>query len=169
MQKKAVIFADEEFDDIELTHPREELEKAGFIVDIATKGKKIMFGKKGTPADPTVDIKDVSAEDYDLVIVPGGYRSPDRLRTYGEVLDFLQQMDKKKKVIGAICHGPWVLISAGLVKDRRVTGHRGTKDDLINAGADYVDEAAVVDDNLITSRHPTDVEAFTKAVLSKFD
>ncbi|MAF36670.1 protease [archaeon] len=167
--KRAVIFADEEFDDVELTHPKQALEQAGFTVDIATKDKQDMFGKKGTLAKPNIDIKDLKADDYDLVIVPGGYRSPDRLRIYPEVLEFLQAMDSAKKVIGAICHGPWVLISAKLVQGRKMTGHVGTKDDLINAGANFVDQETVIDDNLVTAPHPTKVEVFTKAILSKFE
>ena len=165
---KALIFADEEFDDVEVSYPKQRLRDAGFTVDVATKGRAEMYGKKGAVAGATTDIKDVKVEDYDLVIVPGGYRSPDRLRTYDEVLNFIKEMDKAKKVVAAICHGLWVLISAGIVKDRTMTGHRGTRDDLINAGANYVDEEAVIDGNLVTSRHPRDVAAFTQAVLSKF-
>lgn len=165
---KALIFADEEFDDYEVIYPKLRLQEAGFMVDVATQNQEEKFGKHGLPAGPTVDLKKVKARDYDLVIVPGGYRCPDRLRTYGEVLSFVREMNKQNKVIAAICHGPWVLISAGIVMGRKVTGHRGIRDDLINAGALYVDEEAVIDGNLVTSRHPRDVPAFMKAVLSKF-
>ncbi|MBI3114445.1 MAG: DJ-1/PfpI/YhbO family deglycase/protease [Candidatus Harrisonbacteria bacterium] len=164
---RVLMFVDEEFDDDEVLYPRLQFEKAGIPLDIAAKDGKEKFGKKGAPAGVNRDMSGLSPEAYDLVIVPGGYRSPDRLRTYDEVLNFLRAMDKRKKLIASICHGPWVLISAGIVRGRKVTGHRGTKDELVNAGANYRGTDVMVDGNLITASHPRHVAPFMEEVLVK--
>lgn len=164
---RALMFVDEEFDDDEVLHPRLRLKENGIALDISAIDGKEKFGKKGAPAGVNRDMSNLSADAYDLIIVPGGYRSPDRLRTYDEVLNFLKAMDKRKKLIASICHGPWVLISAGIIRGRNVTGHRGTKDDLVNAGAHYHDADVLVDGNIITASHPRHVARFIETVLAE--
>jgi len=99
------------------------------------------------------------------VIIPGGVQAPDRLRRHKEILDFVRRMSEKDKLVAAICHGAWVLISAGITKGRRMTCFFSIKDDLVNAGAKYVDEPVVVDGRLITSRQPGDLPEFCKAII----
>jgi protease I len=107
----------------------------------------------------------LKASDFDGVILPGGFESPDRLRVRPEVLRFVREMDEAGKLVAAICHGPWVLISAGVVKGRRVTGYMSIADDLKNAGAKYVQEDLVVDGNLISAPHYKNNGVFMKAVI----
>jgi len=109
-------------------------------------------------------LDDVSASDYDAVIIPGGVWNPDSLRADTQVLDLVREMAKQNKVVAAICHGPWVLADAGLLKGKRATAWWATKNDLTNAGATYVDEPVVVDSKIITSRAPTDLAPFVAAV-----
>jgi protease I len=99
------------------------------------------------------------------VIVPGGY-APDRLRRYQEVLDFVREAYDKGRIVASICHGPWVLISAGILKGKEVTCFKAIKDDVMNAGGNYVDREVVIDDNLITSRYPDDLPAFCKEIIN---
>ncbi|OGS45003.1 MAG: peptidase C56 [Elusimicrobia bacterium RIFOXYD2_FULL_34_15] len=151
--KRAVIITGQNFQDEEFIYPFYRLQEAGFKVDVAIKDKVITKGKYGVPAKPTIDTKDLKESDYDLVILPGGHEAPDRVRQIKEVLDFVKAMYDKGKVISTICHGPWILISAGIVKGKKISGYIGIKDDIINAGAEYVDAPVVVDGNIISSPH----------------
>ena len=151
--KKAVIILAAGVEDTEFAYPFYRLQEAGFTVDVATKGRKDTFGKWGLPITATVDAEKISEPDYEVAVVPGGYESPDRVRQIANVLAFLRAFDERRKVIASVCHGPWVLISAGIVRGRRVTCYPGCKDDLINAGALYEDAPVLVDDNLVTAPH----------------
>jgi protease I len=166
--KNAVILTGPGFEDAELIYPLYRVQEAGFNVEIATKDKQDVTGKWGYQLKATIDTKELNANKYDLIIIPGGYEAPDRVRQIPEVLSFLKDADKKKKIIAAICHGPWVLISAGLMKGRKATCYKGCKDDLINAGAKYIDESVVVDGNIITSPHFRDLAQWMKEVIKKF-
>ena len=182
-RRVAMIVADE-FEDIELWYPMIRLSEEGAWITIATvqdgfhprpfvPGKPIS-GRFGTTVPPMVheegrrfDIKsveDLSANEYDAVVIPGGF-SPDILRLHAPTLDFIRAMEGGGKVLAAICHGTWVFISAGLVAGRRVTGYAAVKDDLTNAGAHYVDEAAVTDGTIVTARVPDDLPEFCRAII----
>lgn len=173
--KRVVIITGEGFEDEEVMYPIMRLHEEGFTVDIATKDAKLVVGRLNFPLElmvryfgKLVDAKKLNTEDYDLVLVPGGFEAPDRVRQIKEVLEFLQKMYKEKKLVAAFCHGPWVLISAGLLKGKKATGYVGIKDDIQNAGAEYIDQPVVIDGNIITSRHPRDIGIFMKVLLAEF-
>lgn len=173
--KRAVIITAEGFEDEEVIYPVIRLKEEGFKVDLATKGQKTVNGRLNFPLEllvryygTLVDSTKLSAKNYDLVLIPGGFEAPDRVRQIPEVLQFVRDMYSEKKLVAAFCHGPWVLISAKLLKGKKVTGYIGIADDLTNAGAEYIDEPVVTDGNIITSRHPRDVGIFMKEILSKF-
>ncbi len=170
MQKRAVIITAQGFQDEEFVYPYYRLLEAGFTVDVATKDKAAVTGKFGVPARPTIGTDDIKSENYDLVLLPGGFEAPDRLRILPEVLAFIRDMDKQKKLVAAICHGPWVLISAGITRGRKMTGYWSIEADLRNSGADYRHKApVVVDGNLITSPHYNNNGDFMKAVIAYFE
>lgn len=162
--KKVIIISTHNFEDAELIYPYYRLKEAGAGVKIASLEKGIIRGKHGIDVTAELMIKELKADNYDAVIIPGGW-APDRLRVYKEVLDFVSKMNEKGKLIAAICHGPHVLISAGLVKGRRLTAVRPLWDDLKNAGAIVQDKAVVRDKNIITSRFPPDLPAFCKEII----
>lgn len=174
--KRAVIITAEGFEDEEVIYPVIRLKEAGFTVDIATKGAKLVNGRLNFPLElivryygTLVDALELNYNDYDLVLIPGGFEAPDRVRQIPEVLEFVKNMYKSGKIVSAFCHGPWVLISAGIIKNKKATGYIGIKDDLANAGAIYFDQPVVIDGNIITARHPRDVGELMKALLSKFN
>lgn len=166
--KRAVIITGPGFQDEEFVYPYYRLLEAGFHVDVATKDRAVVHGKYGIPATPTVDVKDLREPDYDLVILPGGHEAPDRVRQIKEVLAFVRAMDEAGKVVAALCHGPWIAISAGVVKGRRATCYQGMADDLRNAGAIYVEAPVVEDGTLITAPHYRNNADFMRAVLARF-
>ena len=163
--KKTVIITAQNFQDEEFTYPYYRLLEEGYSVDVATPDKSVVYGKYGVPARPTIDTKDLKAADYDLVILPGGFEAPDRLRIRKEVLSFVKGMYENNKVVAAICHGPWICISAGIIKGKKATGYMSIADDIRNAGAIYVEEDVVVDGNLITSPHYRNNGDFMKATI----
>jgi len=166
--KHAVIIASQGFEDAELIYPYYRLQEEDFKVEIASKNKEDLIGKWGYPIKADIDTRDLVEENYDLVVIPGGYESPDRVRQIKEVLDFVKEMDKKGKIISAVCHGPWVLISAGIMKGKNATCYKGCKDDLINCGANYLDKDVVVDGNIITSPHFRNLAEWMKETINKF-
>ena len=137
----------------------------GAEVSVVGSGKKEYKSKHGYEVQATTKVSDVKPEEFDAVIIPGGTRCPDRLRRYNEVLKIVKNVNANGKVVAAICHGPWVLISAGIVKDREATSYFSIRDDMINAGAIYLDKPVVVDRNLVTSREPADLPYFCKAII----
>ncbi len=137
-------------------------------VDVAIAGDKTVNGKYGMPAEPTIKCAELNADNFDIAIIPGGHEGPDRARQVRSILEFVKAMDQQKKIIGTICHGSWVTISAGIVKGRKMTCYVGMKDDLINAGAEYVDEDVVVDGNMISSPHFRNNHQWIHAVLNNF-
>jgi protease I len=174
-KKKVVIITAEAFEDEEVMYPIMRLHEEGFEVDIATKDAKLVVGRMNFPLElmvryygKLVDAKTLKTDDYDMVLVPGGFEAPDRVRQIPEVLDFVRKMHAENKLVAAFCHGPWVLISAGLLKGKKATGYVGIKDDIVNSGASYIDEPVVEDGNIITSRHPRDIGIFMKALLARF-
>ncbi|MBI5469344.1 MAG: type 1 glutamine amidotransferase [Deltaproteobacteria bacterium] len=167
--KRAVIITGPNFQDEEFIYPFYRLQEAGFKVDVAIKDKTVTKGKYGVPARPTVDVCDLKEPDYDLVVLPGGHEAPDRVRQMKEVLTFVKAMNDRGKVVSSICHGPWIMISAGIVKGKKVTGYIAIKDDISNAGAEYVDAPVVVDGNLVTSPHYKYNGDWMRETLRKFN
>ncbi|MBI2118335.1 MAG: type 1 glutamine amidotransferase [Elusimicrobia bacterium] len=167
-KKRAVIITAQHFQDEEYIYPYYRLLEADFKLDIAIKDKTVVYGKYGIPAKPTMDTKDLEENDYDVVVLPGGHEAPDRVRQDQNVLKFVREMAEKNKIVAAICHGPWIMISAKIVKGRKMTAYEGIKDDLINAGANYLDAPAVIDRNFITSPHYRNNGDFMREVLKKF-
>jgi protease I len=163
--KRSVIITAQNFQDEEFTYPYYRLLEEGYKVDVATPDKIDVHGKYGVPSRPSIDTKDLKESDYDLVILPGGFEAPDRLRIRKEVLKFVKDMFDNNKIIAAICHGPWICISAGIVKGKKMTGYMSIADDIKNAGAIYLEEDVVVDGNLITAPHYRNNGDFMKAVI----
>lgn len=163
--KKAIIISTHDFEDTELIYPYYRLKEAGADVKIAALERGTIRGKHGIEVSAELSIKELNADDYDSVIIPGGW-APDRLRVYKEVLDFVAEMNRKGKLIAAICHGPHVLISAGVVKGVKLTAVKPLWDDLKNAGATVQNEAVVRDGNIVTSRFPPDLPQFCKEIIS---
>jgi len=166
MKKRTVIITGPNFQDEEFTYPYYRLLEEGYSVDVATPDKVIVYGKYGVPAKPTIDTKDLKAINYDLVVLPGGFEAPDRLRLRKEVLSFVKEMNDNNKIVAAICHGPWICISAGIMKGKKATGYMSIADDIRNAGATYLEEDVVIDGNLITSPHYKNNGDFMKAVIT---
>lgn len=164
-QKKVVILTGPGFEDVEGLYPYYRLMEEGIIVDVATSNDSEVKGKHGILMAPTVKIQKLKESDYDAVIVPGGLEAPDRLRQRADAVGFVRKMYEKGKLVSSICHGPWVLISAGILKGKKATCYTGMKDDLINAGAIYTGAPVTVDGNLITSDHPRSLGMWLKATI----
>ncbi len=164
---RAVIITAQNFQDEEFTYPYYRMLEEGYRVDVATPDKAVVYGKYGVPAKPTIDTKELKAADYDLVVLPGGFEAPDRLRVRSEVLVFVKEMCEDNKIVAAICHGPWVCISAGIMKNKKATGYISIADDIRNAGATYLKENVIVDGNLITAPHYRNNGDFMKALINK--
>ncbi|GAE25018.1 ThiJ/PfpI family protein [Halalkalibacter wakoensis JCM 9140] len=161
--KKIMAIVDEEFEDLELWYPVMRLREEGATVDfVGNERGKTYIGKYGVPATSDFAFDEVKASEYDGILVPGGW-APDKLRRYDQVLSFVKEMDRDEKPIGQICHAGWVLISAKILQGRKVTSTPGIKDDMENAGAEWFDEAVVVDGHLISSRRPPDLPPYAKA------
>jgi len=165
--KKVITVVDEEYNDLELWYPIFRLQEEGATVHIVgPEAGKAYKGQAGLPATTDYAYADINAEDYDGILVPGGW-APDKIRRYEEVLDIIRKMDKDEKPIGQICHAGWVLASAGVVKGRKVTSTPAIKDDMTNAGANWVDEKTVVDGHIVSSRRPSDMPTYVKAYADK--
>ena len=165
--KKVAILIENLFDERELMYPYYRLLEEGYQVHLVGSEKdKVYQAKSAFSEKSTHASKDIKAEDYDGVIIPGGF-SPDYMRRNEATVSFVKRMDELKKPIAAICHGPWMMASACDLEGKKLTSFFSIKDDLINAGANYVDEEVVVDGHLITSRTPKDLPAFLKAIIEK--
>jgi len=163
---RVLILVDDLYEEMELWYPYYRLlEEKIEVVIAAPGGKKEYVGKNGYPVKADTDTTLTKSKDFHGVIVPGGY-APDKLRRYPEILQFIREMNDAGKLIASICHGPWVLISAGIMSGRRATCFYSIKEDLVNAGALYLDEETVVDNNIITARVPGDLPSFCKEVIS---
>ena len=163
-RKRVAILVEDLYQEQEVWYPYYRLKEAGADVIFVGTGKAEYKGKYGYPLIPHTSADQVSASEFDAVIVPGGY-APDILRRFPKVLQLVREAHEQGKIIGAICHAGWVLISADIVRGKTVTCFSAIKDDLVNAGATYVDREVVRDGHLITSRKPDDLPAFMCAVL----
>jgi protease I len=162
-EKKVAVLVEDLYQELEVWYPILRLREAGVkVIVVGTGTKKIYLSKLGYEVKADIEARKV--KDIDGVIIPGGY-APDRLRRYEAVNKLVQDTFHKNRVVAAICHGAWVLVSANVLKGRKATCFYAIKDDVINAGGKYVDREVVVDGNLITSRKPEDLPAFMKAVI----
>jgi protease I len=167
--KRVAILAEDNYQDLELWYPLLRLREAGAeVMVIGTGSAETYTSKHGYPVTVDAVADEVKAADFDAIIVPGGY-APDLLRRYEAVLKLVREAHQQGKVIAAICHAAWVLISAGILKGRRVTCVSAIKDDVVNAGATYLDQEVVHDGNLITSRMPADLPAFCRTIIAALE
>ena len=168
-QAKVLIVATDGCEESELFGPREILQRRGADVLLASPGtapiQATVLDDPGKTIRPDTTIDAVCADDFDALILPGGVRNPDELRTNQATIRLIRDFVGRGKPVAAICHGPWLLVEADVLRGRTATSWRSIRTDLRNAGANVVDQAAVVDGNIVTSREPADVEAFTQAVI----
>jgi protease I len=169
--KKIAIVATDYFEESELTEPMKALKEAGAVVEVIApksgeiKGVKHVDPGQSVKVDKTLD--EANPDDYDAAVFPGGAINADNLRVSQKAKDFITKiMDEQGKPTAVICHAPWLLVSAGLARGKRLTSFHTIQDDMRNAGAEWTDEPVVVDDNLITSRKPDDLSAFNDAIIS---
>ena len=169
--KRIAILATNGFEQSELMDPRESLKTAGYTVDVVSPEAGSIRGWKdkdwGDTVEVDVALADADPKDYDALVLPGGVINPDKLRMDPAALDFIRAFADDDKVIAAICHAPWLLVESGIAKDRDVTSWPSVRTDLENAGGRWRDEAVVEDGNLITSRKPEDIPAFSRAVIRR--
>jgi protease I len=163
--KRIAVLAADLYQEMEIWYPLLRFREEGAeTVAVGAEAGKTYSSKKGYPVVADQSIADVHAKDFDAVVIPGGW-APDTLRQDERMLNFVREMDKAGKIVAAICHAGWVLTSADIVRGRKATCFKAIKDDMIHAGAQYVDEEVVVDGNLITSRMPTDLPAFCREII----
>ncbi|WP_017380442.1 type 1 glutamine amidotransferase domain-containing protein [Paenisporosarcina sp. TG-14] len=160
--EKIIALVHHEFEDLELWYPILRLQEEGAIVHLVGEEANIKYiGKYGVPATSDLAYKDINPEEYDAILVPGGW-APDKIRRFPEVISLIQHMDANKKPIGQICHAGWVLISAGILQGKKVTSTPGIKDDMENAGAIWYDEPVVTDGHVVSSRRPPDLPDYLR-------
>lgn len=164
---RIALFVEELYNELEFWYPYYRMIEAGYDVIVVGTGRQESFvSKAGMPVKPHTTAGQVNAAELAAVIIPGGF-APDKMRINPDMLRIVREMHSEGKVVASICHAGWVLISAGILKGKRATGCIMIKDDLVNAGAEYLDQEVVVDGNLITSRVPDDLPAFCREILKK--
>lgn len=160
------ILAEDQYEDLELWYPLLRMQEFGAQVHVVgMPDLRTFVSKHGYPVNVSALASEVSPEDFDAIIIPGGY-APDKIRRHQAMLDLVYGMYEQGKIIAMICHAGWVGISAGIVNGKQVTSTSSIRDDLINAGAEWVDAEAVQDGNLISSRGPKDLPAFCRTIIS---
>lgn len=169
--KRIAILATNGFEQSELEVPRDRLKQAGATVDVVSlkageiKGWDMKDWGRPVKVDKTLD--QVSSSDYDALVLPGGQINPDLLRAEPAALKFIKDIFDAKKVVAAVCHAPWLLIETGIARGRKMTSYKSIRTDVVNAGAKWEDAAVVVDQGVITSRNPGDLEAFSKKIIEE--
>ncbi len=170
--KKVAILIADGFEQVEMTKPRAALNEAGAVTSIVSPSSGKIQGMnhadKGDKFEVDIPLAEAPPEEFDALMIPGGLMNPDQLRSTEEALDFVRHFFEAGKPVAAICHGPQVLISAGLVRGRTMTSWPAIAADMRNAGANWVDEEVVVDNGLVTSRKPDDIPAFNKKMIEEF-
>jgi protease I len=170
--KKVAILAADGFEEVELTKPRKALDKAGAKTSvISIKSGKIQgmnHADKGETVAVDQALEDAKPQEFDALMIPGGLMNPDALRSTEEALEFVRHFFRERKPVAAICHAPWVLIDAGVVRGRTLTSWPAIKTDVRNAGGNWVDQEVVVDNGLVTSRKPDDIPAFNEKMIEEF-
>ena len=168
-EARVLIVATDGFEEWELFGPRQILQKRGAEVVLASPKlepiQATIHDDPGRTIRPDVTVEEANADDFDALILPGGVRNPDHLRMNVRTIELIKQFAEQGKPIGAICHGPWLLVEADLLRGRTATSWPSIRTDLRNAGANVIDEAAVTHGNIVTSRNPQDVEEFAKAIM----
>jgi protease I len=163
--KKVVLLTENLYQELELWVPYYRLKEEGAEVVVVGSGSNRTYtGKYGYPIEVNKEAKEIDVSKFDGVVIPGGY-APDVMRRYPEMVRIVREAHQKGKVIAAICHAGWMLVSAGILKGKKVTGVSAIKDDLVNAGANYLDQEVVRDGNLVTSRKPDDLPAFCREII----
>ncbi|MDZ4877647.1 MAG: putative cysteine protease YraA [Chroococcidiopsis cubana SAG 39.79] len=168
----AVIITGPGFQDHDVVYTYYRLKEEGYAVSVATKGGTSVSGKYGVPlpidktANPLISFDDLSVSKYDVVILTGGHEAPDRVRQDKKVLEFVAQMNATGKIVAGLCHGPWIMISARVLKGRTVCAYVGMVDDMVNSGANVIDADVVTDGNIITCSYYGQVGKFMKAVFT---
>ena len=163
--KRVAILVEDLYNEFEFWYPFYRMKEAGATVTVVGTGAKEYHSKIGFPAPGGIPAESVRSADFDAVIIPGGY-APDRLRRFPAVLKLVRECFDQGKVVATICHAGWVPASAGILKGKKATCFSSIKDDVVNAGAQYVDQEVVRDGNLITSRTPDDLPAFCREIIS---
>jgi protease I len=167
--KKVVLLTENLYQELELWVPYYRLKEEGAEVVVVGSGSNRTYtGKYGYPIEVNKEAKEIDVSKFDGVVIPGGY-APDVMRRYPEMVRIVREAHQKGKVIAAICHAGWMLVSAGILKGKKVTGVSAIKDDLVNAGANYLDQEVVRDGTLITSRKPDDLPAFCREMIEALD
>jgi protease I len=170
--KNIAILAADGFEEVELTKPKEALQDAGAKTSVVSiKSGKIQgmnHADKGKTVDVDLTLADARLEQFDALMIPGGLMNPDTLRSTDEALEFVRHFFQEGKPVAAICHGPWVLIDAGVVRGRTLTSWPAIKTDVRNAGGTWVDKEVLVDNGLVTSRKPDDIPAFNEKMIEEF-
>ena len=170
--RKVAILVAEGFEQREMTEPRKALDEAGATTQIVSPAEGEVEGwnhfDKGEKFPVEVPLSGAKADDFDALLLPGGVANPDQLRMKPEAVDFIKSFFDAGKPVAVICHGPWTLIEADVVRGRTITSWPSIKTDLINAGAEWVDEEVVVDNGLVSSRKPDDIPAFNKKMIEEF-
>lgn len=161
---KALVFGADGFEDTELFYPYHRLKEEGITTHVASMKKGPITGKHGYQIDADVAFKDVNPADYDILVISGG-KGPEKMRLDKDALEITKHFFKENKPVAAICHGPQVLISAGVIKGRKATCWIGIRDDIIAAGAQYEDSEVVIDGNFVSSRSPADLYAFGREMI----
>ncbi len=169
--KRIAILATDGFEQVELTEPRKTLEQAGAKAEVLSikEGEIKGWNKTDWGQSVKVDklVSQASPSDYDLLVLPGGVMNPDHLRMNKDAVNFVREFANSGKLVAAICHGPWTLIEAGVVKGKTMTSWPSLQTDLRNAGANWVDQQVVADGNFITSRKPDDIPAFSQKIIEE--
>ena len=170
---KILLISTHGFEQSELEFPRDQLRAKGATLHVATPDGNAIKGWEGSDwgreAEADARISDVSVEDYDALVIPGGQINPDLLRVDQDVLELVKAFHDQGKTIAAVCHAPWVLVEAGILKGREATSYHSIKTDVINAGAHWKDAEVVVDQAIVTSRQPQDLEAFVAKIVEEIE
>ena len=170
--KKVAILVADGFEQVEMTKPRAALDEAGATTTIVSPKQGEIQGMhhadKGDKFDVDLALDDAHPEEFDALLIPGGLMNPDQLRSTPKALEFTRHFFKTGKPVAAICHGPWVLIDAGVVRGRTLTSWPAIQTDVKNAGGKWVDQEVVVDNGLVTSRKPDDIPAFNRKMIEEF-
>jgi protease I len=169
--KKVAILVAEDFEQVEMTEPRKALDQAGvatyLVSPVEGQVQGVHHDKPGDKFKVDIPLKQAKESEYDALLIPGGVMSPDTLRTKPEAVKLVQDFYKSGKPIFAICHGPWLLVEAGITKGKDMTSYNSIKTDTKNSGANWIDQEVVVDQGIVTSRNPDDIPAFNQKVLEE--